>query len=103
MVNEDVDAFLTKSDSCLYKHFEWVDIFKVPIPSFNLNGKFKSGSSFGIIATVAFFIIFINYAGLKIIDYYNQKNGLIAQSTDIGYFKPNQEGAIDLSKQGMAF
>jgi hypothetical protein len=71
VVNQDVDAFLTRSDSCLYQYFDWLDIFKVPIPSFNLNGKTKSGSSFGIIATIAFIIIFINYGGLKIIDFYN--------------------------------
>jgi hypothetical protein len=45
-------------------------LFKVPIPSFNLDGKSKSGSSFGIIGTIIFVLIFLNYGALKVIDFY---------------------------------
>jgi len=119
--NQNVDSFLSKSDGCLYRYFDWVDLFQVPIPNFNLNGKSKIGSSFGIIASIMFVFIFINYGLFKILDFYNQKDGIIAQSKDIGFFKfdekcdtitPKNEktchenkhaNSINLQKQGFAF
>jgi hypothetical protein len=71
-------------------------LFKVPIPGFNLNGKSKSGSSFGIIGTIVFITIFLNYGAFKILDFYNQKKGIIAQSVDVGYFKSDHKDGIDL-------
>ena len=80
---------------------DWIDLFKLPIPSFNVRGRETIGTWPGAVASFCIFFVLILYGALKLSQLMSRANPNISAYVEKNFFDSSE--ILNLKENNMRF